>query len=72
MPEDHTDDERELLDLAYPYALGAVSEYERAEIADRLAATAGTHRRSSLGSSPTPTRRWPALVAPTRSHRRPN
>jgi anti-sigma-K factor RskA len=36
MADNHTDDE--LLDLAYPYALGAVSEDERAEIEHRLAA----------------------------------
>jgi anti-sigma-K factor RskA len=35
MADYHTDDE--LLDLAYPYALGAVSEAERTEIANRLA-----------------------------------
>ena len=37
MPEkDHTDDERDLLDLAFPYALDAVSDTERAESANRL------------------------------------
>ena len=46
MPDSHTDDEQELLDLAYPYALGAVSEDERAEIADRLAATAAHTART--------------------------
>lgn len=40
MPEDHTDDERDLLDLAYPFAVDAVSEAERAEINDRLRASA--------------------------------
>ena len=42
MPEDHTDDERDLLDLAYPFALDAVSESEHAEIADRIAAAPAT------------------------------
>ncbi|MFE3289170.1 anti-sigma factor domain-containing protein [Rhodococcus sp. NPDC059234] len=36
MPDNHTGDEQELLDLAYPYALAAVSEAERSEIAGRL------------------------------------
>ncbi len=45
MPDSPTDDEQELLDLAYPYALGAVSQDERAQIIDRLAAgTAHTAR----------------------------
>jgi len=40
MSESHTDDERDLLDLAYPYALDAVSEVDRSEIAGRLGAAA--------------------------------
>ena len=38
MPDSPRDDDPDLLDLAYPYALDAVSEADRAEIADRLAA----------------------------------
>ncbi|MFC9790476.1 anti-sigma factor domain-containing protein [Rhodococcus sp. NPDC127528] len=40
MSESPTGAERDLLDLAYPYALGAVSETDRAEIAGRLGAAA--------------------------------
>jgi anti-sigma-K factor RskA len=40
MPESYTEDEQQLLDLAYVYALDAVSENERAEIAGRLGAAA--------------------------------
>ncbi|MGV9798315.1 anti-sigma factor [Mycobacterium sp. NPDC003449] len=42
MPDNHTDDERELLDLAYPYALGAVSEVERDDIGERLRTAAAS------------------------------
>lgn len=40
MTESHTGDEHELLDLAHPYALDAVSEADRTEIAGRLGAAA--------------------------------
>ena len=48
MPDHHTGDEQDLLDLAYPYALGAVSETERAEIAGRLG-TAAPHTAREFG-----------------------
>jgi len=38
MSNDLSDDERDLLDLAPAYGLGAVSEADRAEIAGRLGA----------------------------------
>jgi anti-sigma-K factor RskA len=40
MSDSYTEDEQHLLDLAYVYALDAVSEAERAEIAGRLGGTA--------------------------------
>lgn len=40
MSENHTDDEHDLLDLAHVYALGAISEVDRADIAGRLGAAA--------------------------------
>jgi hypothetical protein len=40
MPDSYTDDEQQLLDLAYVYALDAVSEGERSEIAGRLGVAA--------------------------------
>jgi anti-sigma-K factor RskA len=46
MPDSHVDDEQGLLELAYPYALDAVSEDERAEIGDRLAAAAARTART--------------------------
>lgn len=46
MPDSPSDEEQGLLDLAYPYALDAVSDNERAEIADRLAAAAAPTART--------------------------
>ena len=40
MPDSYTDDEQQLLDLAYVYALDAVSEAERSDIAGRLGVAA--------------------------------
>jgi anti-sigma-K factor RskA len=59
MPDNHTDDE--LLDLAYPYALGAVSEAERAEIDHRLA-TAGAPTADAFARIVADTQETMALV----------
>ncbi|MHA7665440.1 anti-sigma factor [Mycolicibacterium sp. HS_4_1] len=40
MPDSYTEDEQQLLDLAYVYALDAVSEAERSDIAGRLGVAA--------------------------------
>lgn len=48
MPDSYTDDEQQLLDLAYVYALDAVSEGERAEIAGRLG-VAAPHTAQAFG-----------------------
>lgn len=40
MPDSYTEDEHQLLDLAYVYALDAVSEAERSDIAGRLGVAA--------------------------------
>ncbi|BBX83876.1 anti-sigma factor [Mycolicibacterium aubagnense] len=40
MPDSYTEDEQQLLDLAYVYALDAVSEAERSDIAGRLGVVA--------------------------------
>jgi len=48
MPDSYTEDEQQLLDLAYVYALDAVSEGERADIAGRLG-VAAPHTAQAFG-----------------------
>ncbi|MUL76903.1 anti-sigma factor [Mycolicibacterium sp. CBMA 226] len=61
MPDSYTDDEQQLLDLAYVYALDAVSEAERSEIAGRLG-VAAPHTAQEFGRIVGDTQETMALV----------
>lgn len=62
MPDTPGDDGQELLDLAYPYALGAVSQDEYAAITDRVASST-THVARAFARIVSDTQETMALVA---------